>query len=219
MPKSIKWVIFWDLIWLWDYEYIYSWKRKVVKEKVRCKCWKEYFTRRDHLLWWRINNCWCASIERTRLLWKAQKKHWMEGTVFYRKFRSLLSRCNNKKSDSYKRYWWRWISCEWKKFEDFYADMYETYIEHCNIHWAKNTTIDRIDVNGNYNKENCRWVWWKQQARNKTNNIKFIYKWKKYLLCELNEKFWFKDTLIRDRLKRGWSLEDAIEKPILRINK
>ena len=57
---------------------------------------------------------------------------------------------------------------EWlQDFINFKNDMYDSYLEHCKLKWEKNTTIDRINVNLWYNKENCRWADWVIQANNK----------------------------------------------------
>ncbi len=77
-------------------------------------------------------------------------------------FRGMKHRCYNPKDKCYKYYWWKWVRIEWETFEDFYSDMCDSYIEHYNQYGEKNTQIDRINNNGNYSKENCRWVTAKQ---------------------------------------------------------
>lgn len=79
----------------------------------------------------------------------------------------MNDRCKYKSNASYKNYGWRWIVCEWKTFEEFKDDMYESYLEHVKKFWEKQTTIDRIDANWNYCKDNCRWATYSEQNRNK----------------------------------------------------
>ncbi len=72
----------------------------------------------------------------------------------------MLSRCTNPNNKSYKHYGGRGIKvCErWKDFSKFKEDLYDSYIEHVKIYGEKNTTLDRIDVNGDYTMDNVRWA-------------------------------------------------------------
>ena len=90
--------------------------------------------------------------------------------------------------------------------------MYDSYIEHCNKYWEKNTTIDRIDSNWDYCKENCRWATIQEQASNKKKNIIIEVDWEKYCAMDVYK---IKNppinyfTFIR-RLKKWFSLEDYL---------
>ena len=83
---------------------------------------------------------------------------------------SIKSRCNNPNNAKYHRYGGRGIKNLWNSFEEFKNDMYESYLEH-----RKNnsySSIDRIDNDGNYCKENCKWADYKEQSRNNTGLFK-----------------------------------------------
>jgi len=132
------------------------------------------------------------------------KKHGLSGTPIYRIWYGMLHRCNRKSDPNYKYYGGRGITvCDkWSKsVEDFYSDMGEP---------PKGMSIDRKDNNGNYAPENCRWATPIQQARNtrKTLNIKFRGK-TQCLTAWANEIGMSRQTL-SIRLKRGWSVEDAL---------
>jgi len=90
---------------------------------------------------------------------------------FFSIYLGIKGRCNNPNIKCYKNYGGRGIKNEWDKFEDFKNDMYESYLKHINDFGTKQTTIDRINVNKNYNKENCRWATYKEQAINKRKHI------------------------------------------------
>lgn len=79
----------------------------------------------------------------------------------------MVQRCYNPKNPSYKDYWGRWIKIERPSEYEFYIDMRETYYD--------DLSIDRIDVNGNYCKSNCRWATKEIQHYNKRNSIFIEY--------------------------------------------
>ena len=90
--------------------------------------------------------------------------------------------------------------------------MYESYLEHVEKYWEKETTIDRIDVNWNYCKENCKWSTNKEQSQNKTNSHKITYNWETRILSEWASIVWIKRECIKERLKRGWDVDKALSK-------
>ena len=92
------------------------------------------------------------------------------GKIFY----DMKERCNNPKKDKYMAYGGRGIKCLYQNLIDFYNDKWEEYKEHSKIHGEKNTTIERIDVNGDYEKNNITWATWEQQYNN-TNQL-FYFK-------------------------------------------
>lgn len=131
--------------------------------------------------------------------------HWMSRSRLYRIYRWVVERCKNKNNHRCKNYWYRWIKCLWKSFEDFYKDMWDSYNEHINRYWEKETTLDRIDVNWNYCKENCRWATQKEQMNNMRYNVPIRYNWKEYpsimLLCE---DLWLKYVTLYKRIFLDW---------------
>lgn len=131
--------------------------------------------------------------------------HGKSRTRLYRIWRGIKDRCLNSKHHTYKYYGQRGISVcyEWQTFEPF-------------MNWAlshgytDNLTIDRIDVNGNYTPENCRWLAQKEQSRNTRRSLIFngksLGEWAEILNIPYHNLY--------DRIHRGWSFTDAINKPI-----
>jgi len=84
----------------------------------------------------------------------------------YVSYACLRQRCLDKSRARYKDYGGRGIKCFWISYKEFKEDMGESYFKHLAIYGRKNTTIERINNDKGYCKENCRWATAKEQRRN-----------------------------------------------------
>lgn len=107
-----------------------------------CDCGENSLIRLDHLINGSTRSCGC--VMRTFHI-----THNMTKSKEYRVYNSVVSRCMNPKDPAYNNYGGRGIECEWKSFENFYEDMGERP--------GDNFSIERLDTNKNYCKENCVW--------------------------------------------------------------
>jgi hypothetical protein len=141
-------------------------------------------------------------------------KHGLAKTKFWETYNSLKNRCSYTKHNRYHLYGGRGIKNEWSSFLDFKEDMYESYLQHVKEHGEKNTTIERIDTNGNYSKENCRWATRIEQANNKSTNVLYTLNGETRSLsdwCRVRGKSYKR---VWNRInEHGFSLEDALNKP------
>lgn len=134
----------------------------------------------------------------------AMYKHGLTGSPTYISWDQMVARCTNPKHRLYHKYKGR-LCEEWKDFRNFFADMGER---------PEGKTIDRIDNNGGYNKDNCRWATPKEQANNRSNNTTITYKGETKNICEWAAIIGIGRTTLKYRLDAGWSIEEAFTKPL-----
>lgn len=172
----------------------------------RCDCGEERIHTAGHLNYGDVLSCGCLGKE-SRL--HSNTSHGGSKTKLYRVWHSMKDRCLLETSRAFKHYGGRGISVceEWLKYEPFYRWAIENG-------YKEGLSIDRIDVDGNYEPSNCRWVSKAIQANNKRSNRVICYNGISHTAREWSEILGIKYTTLIKRLDEGWSVEDAFERPI-----
>lgn len=147
-------------------------------------------------------SCGCIRAERS---W--QKKHGMKGTQTYIVWKHMRMRCRNPNNADWPRYGGRGIKvCDrWNSFNNFLADMGER---------PPGMSIERIDVNGDYEPANCCWATMQEQARNKRCNSGVVHDgvWRTW--AEWAERGAVSQQLLRSRVVVGrWPFAEALSTP------
>lgn len=170
--------------------------------EVKCKCGEIFLTRDTLLRCGRVLRCKKCNYE-------AIKTHGMTDTPLFHCWQSMRSRCNNPKNKEYHLYGGRGISVcpEWNDSNNFI----KWALEHG---YQEGLTIDRINVNGNYEPSNCRWATIQEQARNK-RNTRYIHFEGKYMpIRDVADITGINASTIIQRLdKRGWDEYSAAHLP------
>jgi hypothetical protein len=132
-------------------------KKGAVVWECLCECGEKTFVISANLRNGTTNSCGCIRKEMSS---KKFRTHGLTKTPTYRIWSGMKTRCTNKKSTNYELYGGRGIKiCErWMRFENFLKDMGDRPI---------GLTLDRIDVNGDYEPNNCQWATKKEQAANR----------------------------------------------------
>lgn len=171
-----------------------------------CDCGKCITTAGCRLRNGTCQSCGCLKGKKNN---KFNLKHNMSKTRLYREWARVVFRGSSENWNNAHRYIKRGITVcdEWKKFEPF-------------MEWAlangydDGLTIDRIDNDKGYSPDNCRWISHKMQQRNKGNTIYVEYRGEKKPLVEWVEELNVDYRLVYARLRRGWKIEDAFERPL-----
>jgi len=167
----------------------------------RCECGTEAVVAGSELNHGRSRQCRGC---RTRTHGASRRKD-KKSTPEYGAWCGMIGRCESPKNQRFKNYGGRGISvCErWRhSFQNFLEDMGKRP--------SLTHSLDRIDVNGNYEPGNCRWATATQQARNKRNNRVLAAFGKTMTITEWAEQTGIPPYTIRRRIRRGWTTEMAL---------
>lgn len=139
---------------------------------------------------------------------KFAQKHGLSKTRLYKIWHSMYCRCYYKSTNQYKHYGGKGIKVcdEWKHMDGF-INFYNWAI---NNGYDEELTLDRIDNEKDYTPKNCRWVTPKFQSNHKTNNVFHTFKGETKTSKQWCEQYNISQTTLNDRLKRGWTLEQAL---------
>lgn len=172
----------------------------------RCSCGKEAVVPSETLRNGTATSCGCWRSEFQRA---EHTTHGMTETHIYNTWSKMTQRCENPANRSYARYGGRGITvCErWHSFENFFADMGEPP--------TPEYQLDRIDNNGNYAPENCRWATRKMQANNRGNGVFATLNGKTQTLAQWSDATGLPYHVIYQRIVRlRWSDEQALTTPV-----
>lgn len=168
-----------------------------------CECGKYKVARATNVYYGGTRSCGCLFKEGNNL------KHGGKGKRLYIIWKSIRERCNTPSCTNYKNYGGRGIRVceEW--------DQYLAFKMWAMTHGYKDyLTIDRIDVDGDYEPSNCRWATPKEQNNNKRNNRLLEFNGEIKTMSQWADITGISLKVIHCRLRRGWSVERALTEPL-----
>ncbi len=149
-------------------------------------------------------------MNRRETLIARNTKHGLSHLPEYRRWKDMRARCRNPNNTEFKNYGGRGITvCDrWNNFEVFLSDMGRK---------PEGTTIDRIDVNGNYEPSNCRWATAQQQANNTRQNVWLEMDGERHTIAQWSVITGLSESRINHRLRVGKCAKDALIQKDLRL--
>ena len=186
----------------------YVQSRKCSTFYCRCTCGAECSVRCYNIATGRSKSCMQCARHTSK---PNRYKGTGEGnTRLHRCWDSMKSRCNTPTNYHYKWYGARGIKVckEWNdSFQNFKAWALENG-------YQEDLLLDRIDNDGDYTPENCRWATMAEQCRNRRTNVNLTYNGKTMCLCDWSKETGIAESTISNRINHGWSIEKALTTPV-----
>lgn len=177
----------------------------------QCSCGSTTAVTVSRLLSGMTRSCGCLIRETLR---RTATTHGKSRTPEHRVWCGIVNRCHNPKEPTYPRYGGRGIKVcrRWREsFMAFLADLGPKP--------SPKHTLDRKNNDGNYEPRNCRWATRTEQARNKSNNRVLTHKGESLCLAEWAERTGIDCSIIKGRLRLGWSVVDALtRRPVKHVH-
>lgn len=167
--------------------------------KCLCDCGNITYVNSNKLKTGNTKSCGCLRIDK-------QTKHGKYKTRLYHIYNNMKNRCCNEKYRDFYKYGGRGISICGEWLHDFMT----FYDWSMNNGYKDNLTIDRIDVNGNYEPNNCRWATPRQQSNNRRVTIYLTYNGKTQTMKEWADELGVKYTRLYSRYRRKWKTKDIL---------
>lgn len=179
----------------------------------QCDCGNTKEVSSAHLRSGNVRSCGCLAGERTR---ERSTKHGQSGSgnrklrsLEYKTWAAMKSRCYYPKNISYRNYGGRGI-----KVCDRWRDSFEAFLEDMGKRPSTRHTLDRIDSNGHYEPSNCRWATYTEQLRNRKTVKLLTFNGATKCIPEWADELGISASKIRARLKRGWTVENALTESV-----
>lgn len=173
----------------------------------KCDCGNEVRVLGSNIIRGHSKSCGCI---RAKASSDSHYKHGMINTRIYKIWVGIKTRCTDVNSRPYKNYGGRGITiCDkWMMFEGFYEDMGSGY--------SDNLSIDRVDNNKGYSKENCKWSTRIEQANNVRNNHIVVVDGITDTLANMSRRYNINYKMAAQRIKLGWDIDKVFKTPKLR---
>lgn len=175
----------------------------------KCECGNEKVVLEKNLKNGGTKSCGCLVVRNG----KEKTKHNMTDTPTWKSWRAMMKRCYEPSASNFSTYGGKGISVEsrWHIFQNFLEDMGER---------KENMSIDRINTDLGYFKENCRWASNTTQNNNRGDyNTVLTLNGVSQTQAEWAKQLGIKDTALSERLRRGWSIEKALTTPVKEYKK
>lgn len=177
-------------------------KGREVRWELRCECGNVYLARRSQLFSEKIMSCGCLKRDKSA---KRLRRHGQSETPEYIVWAGMIARCENPSHRSYADYGGRGIRvcAKWREsFPAFLTDMGKRP--------GSRYSVERIDNDGNYEPENCRWATDIEQANHRRGNRIIEHDGESLTLAEWSRKLGISYGVIQSRLDRGWPASRAL---------
>lgn len=177
--------------------------RRRVRWDCKCDCGKRKLIYSDNLIHGRSTSCGC---ERARMLSEKQTTHGESSTHLYGVWSAMKARCNNPNATHYDSYGGRGIRVcdEWQRSFDAFREWAVS------SGYVQGLSLDRINVDGNYEPENCRWITGVGQANNRRSNILVTHDGQTHTVTEWANIIGANPKTIFSRIYSGRTPYDAL---------
>lgn len=135
---------------------------------------------------------------------------WKSETPLYHIWEGMKERCLNPNAHNYSMYGGSGVSI-YKPWVDSFSEFEKWALENG---YEEGLTIDRKDNDKGYSPDNCRWVTYKEQARNRRSNHKITYKGETFCIAEWADRYGLPYYTLISRIYCGWEFERALTTPV-----